>query len=79
MAQISASRCGPSPDRSRRVAWHSLLSFISQVENGFCRVPTNIMEEWARTLNISRTKFKKTLLSYYDPQLYLLLFKVRRP
>jgi transcriptional regulator with XRE-family HTH domain len=53
-------------------------TFISQVENGFGRVPSESMEAWAKALNVPRAEFAKTLLGYYDPQLYRLLFKGRR-
>jgi transcriptional regulator with XRE-family HTH domain len=53
-------------------------TFISQVENGFGRVPTETMEAWARALNAEPSKFARELLSYYDPELYRLLFEVKQ-
>jgi transcriptional regulator with XRE-family HTH domain len=50
-------------------------TFISQVENGFGRVPVSLMEQWARALNLDPTGFARQLVSFYDPQLYSLLFK----
>jgi transcriptional regulator with XRE-family HTH domain len=52
-------------------------TFISQVENGFGRVPSESMEAWGRALGISPGVFARELLSYYDPELYRLLFKVK--
>jgi transcriptional regulator with XRE-family HTH domain len=52
-------------------------TFISQVENGFGRVPSESMEAWARALGIAPGVFARELLSYYDPELYRLLFKVK--
>jgi transcriptional regulator with XRE-family HTH domain len=52
-------------------------TFISQVENGFGRVPSESMEAWARALGIAPGAFARELLSYYDPELYRLLFKVK--
>lgn len=49
-------------------------TFISQVENGFGRVPTESMEAWAVALGVSPRDFAQTLLSYYDPELHRLLF-----
>ena len=49
-------------------------TFISQVENGFGRVPTETMEAWAAALGVDASHFAKELLSYYDPELYRLLF-----
>ena len=53
-------------------------TFISQVENGFGRVPTDSMEAWGRALGEEPAVFSKTLLSFYDPELYRLLFEVKR-
>jgi transcriptional regulator with XRE-family HTH domain len=53
-------------------------TFVSQVENGFGRVPTESMELWARALGIDPSSFARRLLSFYDPELYRLLFEVKR-
>jgi len=53
-------------------------TFISQVENGFGRVPTESMEAWARALGVDPSSFARELLSYYDPELHRLLFEVNR-
>jgi DNA-binding XRE family transcriptional regulator len=53
-------------------------TFISQVENGFGRVPTESLEEWARALGVNPASFARELLSYYDPELHRLLFEVKR-
>ena len=49
-------------------------TFISQVENGFSRVPTEIMGAWAKELGIEQAAFAKHLLMYYEPELHRLLF-----
>lgn len=49
-------------------------TFISQVENGFSRVPTETMEAWATELGLEPAAFAKHLLLYYEPELYRLLF-----
>jgi transcriptional regulator with XRE-family HTH domain len=49
-------------------------TFISQVENGFSRVPTEIMGAWARELGLEQATFARHLLMYYEPELYRLLF-----
>lgn len=49
-------------------------TFISQVENGFSRVPTEAMEAWAIQLGLEPSEFAKHLLLYYEPELYRLLF-----
>jgi transcriptional regulator with XRE-family HTH domain len=52
-------------------------TFISQVENGFGRVPSDSMEAWGRALGVAPSEFARELLSYYEPELYRLLFKVK--
>ena len=49
-------------------------TFISQVENGFGRVPVSLMEQWALALNQDPTAFARQLVSFYDPELSRLLF-----
>jgi transcriptional regulator with XRE-family HTH domain len=51
-------------------------TFVSQVENGFGRVPTESMETWARALGVEPQTFARRLLSFYDPELHRLLFEV---
>ena len=53
-------------------------TFISQVENGFGRVPTESMEAWARALGADPAEFARKLISYYDPELHRLLFEVKQ-
>jgi transcriptional regulator with XRE-family HTH domain len=51
-------------------------TFVSQVENGFGRVPTESMEAWARALGVAPAEFARRLVAYYDPELHRLLFEV---
>jgi transcriptional regulator with XRE-family HTH domain len=53
-------------------------TFVSQIENGFGRVPTESMEAWARALGCEPAAFARGLLSHYDPELYRLLFEVKK-
>jgi hypothetical protein len=53
-------------------------TFISQVENGFGRVPTESMEGWARALGADPSAFARKLLSFYEPELHRLLFEGKR-
>jgi transcriptional regulator with XRE-family HTH domain len=53
-------------------------TFISQVENGYGRVPTESMEAWAKALSVEPSEFARQLLTYYDPELHRLLFEIRR-
>lgn len=52
-------------------------TFISQVENGFGRVPTESMEAWSLALGEEPSSFARTLLAHYDPELHRLLFEVK--
>ena len=51
-------------------------TFVSQVENGFGRVPIDGMEAWARALDIAPDAFARHLLACYEPELHRLLFGV---
>lgn len=53
-------------------------TFISQVENGFGRVPTDQMEAWARALGQNPSEFARKLLSFYEPEMHRLLFEVKK-
>src|SRR6476469_5871863 len=53
-------------------------TFISQVENGFSRVPIEIMGAWAAELGLEPAAFAKHLLLYYEPELYRLLFGTKK-
>jgi transcriptional regulator with XRE-family HTH domain len=52
-------------------------TFVSQVENGFGRVPTDSMEGWARALNVPPGEFVRHLLTFYEPELHRLLFEAK--
>lgn len=49
-------------------------TFISQVENGYGRVPTESMASWAEALGLAPAEFTRHLLVYYDPELHRILF-----
>ncbi len=49
-------------------------TFISQVENGFSRLPTEMMEAWAKALRLDPSALARHLLVYYEPELHRLLF-----
>jgi transcriptional regulator with XRE-family HTH domain len=52
-------------------------TFVSQVENGFGRVPVESMEAWANALGVDPSHFAKHLLQYYEPELHRLLYEVK--
>ncbi len=49
-------------------------TFISQVENGFNRVPPDKMHDWAKALKVDPQEFARRLLGFYDPHMYQALF-----
>ena len=48
-------------------------TFISQVENGYGRVPTESMRAWAEALGVEPSDFARRLISSYEPELHRLL------
>ncbi|WP_108460958.1 helix-turn-helix domain-containing protein [Devosia naphthalenivorans] len=49
-------------------------TFISQLENGRGKIPSNRYREWAGALQIDEKIFVKKMLMYYDPHSYEILF-----
>lgn len=49
-------------------------TFVSQVESGLGRLPIETQGAWAEALGLVPGDFAKTLLRYYEPELYRLLF-----
>ncbi|WP_019998693.1 helix-turn-helix domain-containing protein [Aureimonas ureilytica] len=56
-----------------------LKTFVSQVETGKRRIPQEHYHDWARALRMDTREFVATLLSYYEPITYGIIFKDRRP
>ena len=71
-------RAGLSQIELAEILGLKYYTFISQVENGFGRVPTETIEAWGRALGQEPPAFAKKLLSYYDPEMYRLLFEVKK-
>jgi len=49
-------------------------TFISQIEAGQGRIPADQFKAWADALGMEPAAFAKTLMKYYDPVTYALLF-----
>jgi transcriptional regulator with XRE-family HTH domain len=49
-------------------------TFISQLENGHGRIPAARYLEWAKALGVAPAEFVRTLMKYYDPATYSILF-----
>jgi transcriptional regulator with XRE-family HTH domain len=71
-------RAGLSQIQLADVLGFKYYTFISQVENGFGRVPVESMEAWAKALGADPSDFAKHLLSFYEPELYRLLYQVKK-
>src|ERR1041385_2057163 len=63
-------RAGLSQIELAQILGFKYYTFISQVENGFGRVPTESMEAWARALGADPSAFARELLFYYEPELH---------
>jgi transcriptional regulator with XRE-family HTH domain len=72
------ARAGLSQIELAGILGFKYYTFISQVENGFGRVPTESIEPWGRALGVEPSAFARELLSYYEPELHRLLFEVRK-
>ena len=71
-------RAGLSQIELAQILGLKYYTFISQVENGFGRVPTDSLEAWAVALGVDPAVFARELLAYYEPELYRLLFEVKK-
>lgn len=49
-------------------------TFISQLENGRGKIPSNRYREWAQALGQDPKAFVRKLLMHYDPESYEILF-----
>jgi len=52
-------------------------AFISQVETGFSRVPTDKMEAWAHALGVEPSRFARRLIACYEPELHRVLYEAK--
>jgi transcriptional regulator with XRE-family HTH domain len=52
-------------------------AFVSQVETGFTRLPTQKVEAWANAVGADPQLFAKRLLSFYEPELHRVLYEDR--
>ncbi len=71
-------RAGLSQVELAQILGLRYYTFVSQVENGFGRVPTDTIEAWGRALGMDPSDFAKRLLSYYEPELYRLLYEAKK-
>jgi transcriptional regulator with XRE-family HTH domain len=50
-------------------------TFISQLESGRGRIPPDRYQAWAKALGVEPKFFVRTLLRYYDPVTYSIIFE----
>jgi len=50
------------------------FTFISQIENGRCRIPPHRYMVWAQALEVDPREFVQGLLSFYEPVTYRVIF-----
>lgn len=67
-------RCGLSQRELAQLVDVEYYSFISQIEAGRGRVPPDRLSAWADALQMDPQCFVKTLMKFYDPITYGLLF-----
>jgi hypothetical protein len=49
-------------------------TFISQIESGRGRIPSENIRDWAIALEVDPKEFAINLMRYYDPRTYELVF-----
>jgi len=50
-------------------------TFVSQLENGRGRIPPDKYLAWSKALNAEPKEFVRTLMRFYDPVTYHILFE----
>ena len=54
-------------------------SYVSQIETGLSRPPMSKLQAWAKSLDVDPTEFAEQFISFYEPELYLMLKNGERP
>jgi transcriptional regulator with XRE-family HTH domain len=52
---------------------YSYYSYVSQIEAGVNRIPSESYEDWARVLKVDAAWFAFSLMKFYDPFTFKLL------
>jgi transcriptional regulator with XRE-family HTH domain len=66
--------CGLSQRQLAAKVGAEYYTFISQLETGRGRIPPDRYLVWANALEVEPQEFVRTLMSYYDPVTYEILF-----
>ncbi len=67
-------RRGLSQRQLAKLVGAEYYTFISQLETGRGRIPPDRYREWANALQVDPAEFVRTLMKYYDPVTYSILF-----
>src|SRR6516164_7433821 len=67
-------RAGLSQRQLANLVGAEYYTFISQLETGRGRIPPDRYRQWAVALEIEPSEFVRTLMKYYDPVTYGILF-----
>jgi DNA-binding XRE family transcriptional regulator len=67
-------RRGLSQRQLAKLVGAEYYTFISQLETGRGRIPPDRYREWAQALKIDPAEFVRTLMKYYDPVTFSILF-----
>ncbi|MGI6246018.1 MAG: helix-turn-helix domain-containing protein [Pseudochelatococcus sp.] len=70
---------GLSQRELARILKFEYYTFISQLENGRGRIPPSRYRDYAAALGVDEKSFVKTLLMFYDPVSYAILFDDEKP
>jgi transcriptional regulator with XRE-family HTH domain len=54
-------------------------AFVSQVEIGVARLPTEKIEAWAKAVGVNPAWFARRLLAHYEPELHRVLYDHAHP
>jgi transcriptional regulator with XRE-family HTH domain len=65
---------GLSQRRLAELVGAEYYSFISQLESGRGRIPPDRYSIWAKALCAERKEFVRSLMKFYDPVTYSILF-----
>ena len=74
MAEGTRERLGLSQRQLAERLHVEYYTFVSQLETGRGRIPPDRYKDWASALEMSDRDFVRTILRYYDPITYGILF-----
>lgn len=72
-------RRGLSQRQLAKLVGAEYYTFISQLETGRGRIPPDRYREWAAALQIDPAELVRTMMKYYDPVTYEILFETTAP